>query len=219
MSAATHGEDNQSAAFRTFVWRRMGTILALAPLGVWVILHVWSNLAAYRGAQAWEQSVTHQSSPIAALITWTIVLLPLVIHTLWGIGRIRQMQPNNGAYGYFSNLRYLLQRLSAIGVLLFIGAHLWLAFLHPRLVEGHPERFADIAREMHHHMPTLVVYLLGTLGVSYHLANGIATSAMAFGVGTTQTSQKRMVNLALVLFVVFLVLCWSAIFGLYQAGA
>jgi succinate dehydrogenase / fumarate reductase cytochrome b subunit len=153
------------------------------------------------------------------MVTWVVVLLPLLLHTAWGIGRIRQMQPNNGHYGYFGNLRYLLQRVSAIGVLLFVGAHLWLAFIHPRFVEGHPERFADIAREMRHHGPTLVVYLLGTLGVSYHLANGIATSAMAFGIGTTQKSQKRMENLALVLFVVLLFLCWSAIYGLWQAGA
>lgn len=217
--SATTGEATQSAAFRTFVWRRMGTILALAPLGVWVVIHVWNNLAAFRGAEAWQTSVTQPTHPVSAAVTWLIVLLPLFIHTVWGIGRIRQMQPNNTHYGYFGNLRYLLQRLSAVGVLLFVGAHLWLAFLHPRFVEGHPERFADIAREMHHHGPTLVVYLLGTLGVSYHLANGIATSAMAFGVGTTQRSQKRMENLALVLFVVLLFLCWSAIYGLWLAGA
>jgi len=219
MSATSTSESGDTAAFRTFVWRRLGTILALAPLGVWVVIHVWNNLASFRGAEAWQQSVTQPSHPISAMVTWVVVLLPLALHTVWGIGRIRQMQPNNTSYGYFGNLRYLLQRVSAIGVLLFVGAHLWLAFIHPRFVEGHPERFADIAREMRHHGPTLVVYLLGTLGVAYHLANGIATSAMAFGIGTTQKSQKRMENLALVLFVVLLFLCWSAIYGLWQAGA
>jgi len=220
MSVTSHTEAAApNAAFRTFVWRRMGTILALAPLGVWVVLHVWNNLASFRGAEAWEQSVTHTSHPISALITWVVVLAPLAIHTVWGLARIRQMQLNIGSYGYFGNLRYLLQRLSALGVLAFVGAHLWLAFLHPRFVEGHPERFADIAREMRHHGPTLVVYLLGTLGVSYHLANGIATSAMAFGIGTTQKSQKRMEHLALALFVVLLFLSWSAIYGLWLAGA
>lgn len=219
MSASTHEEAAPNEAFRTFVWRRLGTVLALAPLGVWVVLHIWNNLASLRGAEAWEQAVTQTSHPVSAMITWVLVLLPLVLHTIWGLGRIRQMQPNIGSYGYFGNLRYLLQRLSAIGVLLFIGAHLWLAFLHPRFVEGHPERFADIAKEMRHHGPTLIVYLLGTLGVSYHLANGVATSAMAFGIGTTQRSQKRMERLALVLFAVLLVLSWSAIYGLWVHGA
>ena len=44
--------------------------------------------------------------------------------------------------------------------------------LKPRITEGHAEAFADIAQEMHFHTPTLVVYVLGTLGVAYHLANG-----------------------------------------------
>jgi succinate dehydrogenase/fumarate reductase cytochrome b subunit len=76
-------------------------------------------------------------------------------------------------YAYYDNLNYLLQRLAAIGVLRFLGAHLWLAMIHPRLVLGHPEPFSDIAYEMRFHTPTLVVYLLGTLAVCYHLANGI----------------------------------------------
>ena len=34
---------------------------------------------------------------------------------------------------------------------------------------------------MAHHTPTLVVYILGILAVSYHLANGIQTFAMGQG--------------------------------------
>jgi hypothetical protein len=59
------------------------------------------------------------------------------------------------AYAYYDNLKYLLQRLAAIGVQLFLEAHLWLAMIHPRLVPGHPEPFSDIAFEMRFHTPTL----------------------------------------------------------------
>lgn len=218
MSATTHQVDSNNA-LRTFVWKRLGTILALAPLGFWVVLHIWNNLAAFRGADAWQDSVTAHRNPIAAVITWVVVLLPLLIHTVWGLRRTFHMQPNNLRYGYFSNLRYLLQRVSALGVLAFLGAHLWLAFIRPRFVEGHAERFVDIARQMRTHPPTLVVYVLGTLGVAYHLANGIATSAMAFGVGTTATSQKRMERVAILLLVVFLGMAWGAIYALWRAGS
>jgi succinate dehydrogenase / fumarate reductase cytochrome b subunit len=220
MSAtSSHETPAPNAALRSFVWQRLGTVLALAPLGVWTVLHIFNNLSAFRGAEAWQESVTTHKHPIAAVITWIIVLLPLLLHTVWGIGRVFQTRPNNARYGYFGNLRYLLQRVSALGVLGFLGAHLWLAFLRPRLVEGHAERFIDIAHEMRTHTPTLVVYLLGTLGVAFHLANGIATSAMAFGIGTTQKSQQRMERLAMLLLVVFLVMSWGAIYALYQAGS
>src|SRR2546422_7898124 len=51
----------------------------------------------------------------------------------------------------FSNLRYLLQRLSAVGLLFFLGAHLYLAWFEPRFLHGRPEPFAEISREMRFH--------------------------------------------------------------------
>jgi succinate dehydrogenase / fumarate reductase cytochrome b subunit len=222
MAATSHESSvtpDQRAALRSYVRNRLGTVLALAPLGVWVIVHLWNNLAAFRGAEAWQESVTTHKHPVAAVTTWIVVLLPLVLHSVWGIGRLMMTKPNNTHYRYFGNLRYLLQRVSALGVLAFVGAHLWLAFLQPRLVEGHAERFVDIAHEMRTHTPTLVVYILGTLGVAYHLANGIATSAMTFGFGTTQKSQKRMERLSMLLLVVFLVMAWGAVYALWAAGS
>jgi succinate dehydrogenase / fumarate reductase cytochrome b subunit len=208
------GESHSLSFFRS----RLASLLAIAPLGVWTILHVWNNLAAFKGAEAWEQSVTGYQHPVALFVTSIIVLLPLLLHTIWGLGRLRTSRPNNAKYGYFENLKYLLQRLSALGVLGFIGAHLWLAFLHPRFVEHRPEPFSDIAAEMRHHPPTLIVYLLGTLGVAYHLGNGLYGFAMSFGLGSTRKSLAGFERAGIILFLVLLAMSWAAIYGLYQAG-
>jgi succinate dehydrogenase / fumarate reductase cytochrome b subunit len=144
-------------------------------------LHLWDNLSAFGGAQAWERSVTAARHPLHQALLVVVVLLPLVLHTVWGIVRLASSRPNNARYGNYDNLKYLLQRLSAIGLLGFIGAHLWLAWAQPRFVEGRPEPFAEISHEMAHHTPTLVVYILGILAVSYHLANGVQTFAMGRG--------------------------------------
>lgn len=201
-------------------WRaRLASLLAVAPLGVWAVLHVWSNLAAYQGGRAWEQAVTGHEHQGALLATSVVVLLPLVLHTIWGIQRLRTAKPNNARYGYFENLKYLLQRVSAVGVLGFLGAHIWLAFLHPRFVEGHAETFTDITHEMHHNPPTLIVYVLGTLGVSYHLANGLHAFAMSWGLVASRSALHKAQRAAMAFFVVLLVMSWAAIFGLWQAGA
>jgi succinate dehydrogenase / fumarate reductase cytochrome b subunit len=197
----------------------MASLLAVAPLGVWTVLHVWSNLAAYDGAGAWQRSVTEHAHPAATFFTSALVLVPLLLHTIWGIQRLRTMKPNNARYGTFENLKYLLQRASAVGVLLFLGAHLWLAFLHPRFVEGRPEQFGDIAHEMHHHGPTLLVYVLGTLGVAYHLANGLHGFAMGWGLVVSKDAMKKAQRASLVFFALLLAASWGAIFGLYRAGA
>jgi succinate dehydrogenase / fumarate reductase cytochrome b subunit len=213
-----HGADPR-AARADFLRARLASALAIAPLGVWTIVHLWNNLAAFGGAEAWQTAVTVYPHPFAQAVTAILVLLPLALHVVWGIGRLATTRPNNVRYGFYANLKYVLQRLSAVGVLFFLGAHLWLALLRPRLVEGHPEPFADIAQEMHFHGPTLVTYLLGTLGVAYHLANGTQTFCMGWGIVSSRAGLKRLELATLTFFGVLLAMSWGAVYALWAAGA
>ncbi|RKH45788.1 succinate dehydrogenase [Corallococcus interemptor] len=198
---------------------RLGSFLAVVPLSIWVINHLWDNLSAFYGATAWEKSVTEYANPFAQAFTFIIVMLPLLIHTAWGLVRIFTMKPNNLAYNNYGNLKYIVQRVAGLGVLAFLGAHIWLAFLHPRLVEGHAEPFMDIAREMHFHGPTLMVYLLGTLGTAYHLANGLQTFGMGWGILASDRSMRRFEPISILIFLILLAMSWGAIYALYTAGA
>lgn len=204
---------------RAFVWSRVGSIVAVVPLGAWTIQHVWDNLAAFRGAEAWEGAVTRDVHPATQAAIVAFVIAPLLIHTAWGVQRLFGSRPNNHRYGYYANLKYLLQRLSAIGVLLFLGAHLWLAWLRPRLLLGHGETFADISREMRFHTPTLVVYVLGTLGVAYHLGNGLQGFAMGWGIAQTRRGVRHLEPLALAVFLTLLAMSWAALYALWRAGS
>lgn len=218
---ATHPKLDDTAPAgrrRSFLSSRLASALALAPLGVWTIDHVWDNLAAFSGPNEWQAAVTGHSHPVALVITSAVVLAPLVLHTIWGLDRLRTSRPNNARYGTFANLKYLLQRLSAVGVLLFLGAHIWLAFIRPRFVLGHAETFADISREMRHHGPTLVVYLLGTLGVAYHLANGVYGVAMGWGLAASRSSLKKVEIASLALFAGLLAMSWGAVYAFWRAG-
>lgn len=201
-----------------FVRQRLGSLVAVVPLSVWTVLHVWDNLASLEGAEAWEREVTHHAHPIAHAITAVVVFAPLLLHILWGLARLRTAKLNNTRYRTYDNLKFLLQRLSALGVLLFIGAHVWLAYIKPRFVLGHAERFVDIAREMRFHGPTLVVYILGTLGVAYHLANGLATFAMGWGLASSRKALRRWDQAAIILFFLILAMSWAAVYGLWRAG-
>jgi succinate dehydrogenase / fumarate reductase, cytochrome b subunit len=198
---------------------RLGSLLAVVPLGVWTVIHLWDNLAAWTSGAAWEASVTGHRHPAAMVTSFVVVMAPLLIHTAWGIGRLLTSRPNNLRVRTFGNFKYLLQRVSAVGVLLFLGAHVWLAFLQPRLVLGHAETFEDISREMRHHGPTLAVYVLGTLGVAYHLANGIFTFSMGWGLTVSQAALRRVERGSFALFVILLAMSWGAIYALWRAGA
>jgi succinate dehydrogenase / fumarate reductase cytochrome b subunit len=219
MSSASPTSISPALARSSFLRSRLGSLLAVAPLGVWTFFHLWHALYAFQGAEPWEKALTEYPHPVAQAVTGVVVLLPLAIHTVWGIGRLFTSRPNNLRYRHYANLKYLLQRVAALGVLAFIGAHLWLALLHPRLVEGHPETFADLAEHMHFHMPTLVTYVLGILGVAYHLANGMQTACMSWGVVSTQRGLKRLEGVAIVTFLVLLAMGWGAVYALWAAGA
>ena len=203
---------------RDFLLARLGSLFAILPLGVWTVNHLWNQFAAWNGAAAWETSVEGHQSTAGAFVTFVVVLGPLLWHTVWGILRMTKTRPNTDV-SRFSNVRYWLQRLSAVGLLLFLGAHLWLAWFEPRFIEGHAEPFIDIAHEMHFHGPTLAVYVLGTLGIAYHLANGLWSFCMGWGLTVSKSGLAWMERIALLVFVLLLAIGWSAVYALYSAGA
>lgn len=205
---------------------RLGSALAIAPLGVWTVWHLWENLYVWAGREAWSAHVTDvhltEGAPAAyvgnAASSWLVslaVLGPLVLHALWGMRRVRMMKPNG--YKYFGNAKYLLQRLSAIGLLGFLAAHIYLARIKPALhnATGH-EEFCDLAGHMRHHPPTLAVYSLGVLGIAFHLANGVFTAAFIHGLASSPKASQRMQLVTYLLFALLVVFGFGAIAGLYQ---
>ena len=206
------------ASTGSFYRARIASFLAIAPLGIWTVLHLWDNLSAFGGAREWEPAVTGAHHPFHQALIVVVVLLPLLLHTVWGIVRLASSRPNNVRYGNYDNLKYLLQRLSALGLLGFIGAHLWLAWAQPRFVEGRPEPFTDISHEMAHHTPTLVVYILGVLAVAYHLANGIQAFAMGQGMVASAAALRRLEWVVYLVFALLLAMGWGSVYALWQAG-
>lgn len=219
MSTASSTSVSPAVARSSFLRARLASFLAVFPLSVWTFFHLWHALAGFQGAEAWQSALTEYPNPVAEALSGVVVLLPLAIHTVWGIGRLVTSRPNNLRHRSYSNLKYLLQRLAGVGVLLFLGAHLWLATIQPRLVEGHPETFANLAEHMHFHAPTLVIYVLGILGVAYHLANGLQTFCMGWGIVTSRRGLRRLEGATLAIFLLLLLMGWGAVYALWAAGA
>jgi succinate dehydrogenase / fumarate reductase cytochrome b subunit len=201
-----------STSTRPLYASRLGSLVSVLPLGVWTVNHLWRQLSAFAGASAWESSVTQYAHPVSQAVVAALVFTPLLVHSVWGFQRLFSARPNNLRYPTYSNLRYLLQRLSALGLLAFLGAHVWMALLKPRWVEGHAEAFEHLAQSMRHHGPTLAVYLLGTLAVSFHLGNGVSSLLFRFGVAPRR-------GVAEVSFALLLALSWGATYALWRAGA
>lgn len=86
-------------------------------------------------------------------------------------------------------------------------------------MRGHYDTFAD----MHHAVAidpmryaTLPVYLLGTLGVAYHLANGFWTAGLTLGLTPGERGQRRLQIFAAILFLFLLTLSYGTIYAIYR---
>ena len=198
--------------------KQVMSILGIAPLGVYVVCHLWTNMYSLNGASGIDGAMGYDDAVRASRANPAMLFLelfglgvPILIHALIGLKIIARARPNNMRYMTFRNLKYALQRLTGIGVLLFLGAHVIKARIMPAM-EGHSETWAGMHAALSE-VPTLTVYVLGMLGISYHLANGVWSSAITLGVVTTPRAMRRMEWVSVFVLLALLTMSFLAIWG------
>jgi succinate dehydrogenase / fumarate reductase cytochrome b subunit len=198
---------------RGFWARRVFSFCGVAPLGIYVVWHLLNNFYAVRGATAFDARLARATgSPVYQPMIWLFVYLPLVIHAAVGLAITLRSRPNVGRLNAFRNWKYLLQRISAIGVLLFVPAH-----VYKTKIEPWRGGFAIDYAHMHAGMlepVTFAVYVLGMLGVCFHLANGLWLAGITWGLFTGPSGQRRGEWLSILFGAALLVLAFGAIFAL-----
>jgi succinate dehydrogenase / fumarate reductase cytochrome b subunit len=201
-----------AATRRTITQKQLMSILGVAPLGVYVVAHLWTNLYSLGGPEAFDAALKASRAHPAFLLLELLGLgLPILVHARIGLSLIRNARPNNVRYGTLRNLKYTLQRLSGLGVLLFLGAHVAKARILPAMA-GVTETWQGMHEALSEPI-TFGVYVLGLLGVSFHLANGLWGSALTFGVTVSPSAQTRMERASIAFFVVLLGMSALAVYG------
>jgi succinate dehydrogenase / fumarate reductase, cytochrome b subunit len=243
-----------------FALRRVHSLAGLV-FGGYICVHLLINFTGL-WPRAYQQNVDHIHAlePMLGLIEIAAIFTPLLIHALYGIYITwAGVKFNTIKYDYGGNIRYTLQRWTAVILLAFIafhigtlhkwglvGVHNLLDAVHavPVFPEGHinagnpdPEKFDTLNRFSAwcsdwggqfnpHNMAfqttrqgirglfydpnnpdalgfanTLILgfYLLGILSAVFHFANGLWTSAIAWGLTITATAQKRWGHVCLAL--------------------
>ena len=197
-----------------FLLRRIHSLSGVVPVGLFLVYHLYLQLYLHYGAEIYNNEVnSFYDSPLATWALVIVVYIPLLFHSLLGVLLVfeNKVQPS---YTYFSHLLYLLQRISGIGVLLFIIAHVWNAKLGPWIAGTwgtHFEHLSSGFSDPETGMLTKTVYLLGVLGAVFHFAYGLNTFCMTWGIALTPTSQKMVRSFS---FFVFIILTASAFYAL-----
>lgn len=215
-----------------FLIRRLHSLSGLVPVGAYMTIHLLTNSSVLASTQKFQQLVyqIHDLEPILPLIEWGFIFLPLIFHAVIGVMIIKGGVPNTSSYSTTSNYRYMLQRASGMIAFVFIFWHVfhmhgW--FHSDWWLENVAHRFggakfapynahSTAARAMQGSIFVPVMYAIGVLSCVFHLANGLWTMGITWGLWVSPAAQKRANWLAIVLGLGLSFVSLSTIGGLWS---
>ncbi len=108
-----------------FIIYRLFSLCGLVPVGAYVVVHLLTNASIVNGPMTFQEQVNriHSLGVVLPLVEWTFIFIPLIFHATVGWLIIAGAMPNTNSYPYASNIRYTLQRATAIIAFVFILIH------------------------------------------------------------------------------------------------
>jgi len=187
-----------------FLLRRLHSLTGLIPIGVFLVMHLVTNATilapGLKGAE-FQKAVERIHSLGFLLVPVEIVgiFVPLLFHSLLGFQIIFSGQPNAQVYRYGSNIRYTLQRWTGVIAFFYIGYHVWQMHWLGKPFGGggfavhtgeEATAAATTAAAIQSAWYVAPLYALGIVASVFHLANGIWTSLITWGITIRPRSQQ-----------------------------
>lgn len=229
--------DSQTPALARhhFLLRRLHSLTGIAPIGVFLVVHlttnasvVWGEISPIGGVRMFQHEVDFiHSLPGLLLIEIFGLWLPIAFHSILGLVYTFSGKPNTMGYRYGANWRYLMQRISGWVGLIFIFFHVatlrwgwtWLPFSSGFDPRAAASSTAIALRGGADSVATLegvvagVIYLTGITMLVFHFANGLWTAAITWGITVTEQGMKRWGYVCFGVGVMVMALGWTAYLG------
>lgn len=189
-----------------FLIRRLHSLSGLIPVGAYMCVHLLTNASVLNSVATFQNAVfqIHSLGNLLPVVEWVFIFIPILFHAIVGVVIVRGGLPNSSSYAYTSNIRYTLQRATGMIAFVFIAWHVfhmhgWFhfdAWLHNVAeplggAKFSPYNAASTAGAAMASLLVQVCYAVGVLASVFHLANGIWTMGITWGVWISPTAQKR----------------------------
>lgn len=182
---------------KQFLFRKLHQLSGIAPLGLFIFAHFFTNSKALGGAEKFNDAVGDlHSVPYLIFIEWLGIFIPLIYHAVYGLFITWETRANNIAYPYARNWFYTIQRTTGIIVFFFVFFHILnfrfglIPGLNTTPVAGNAEiAFALVAEEFQR-LWVVVVYVIGITATVWHLANGFWLFAVDWGIVIGAQAQR-----------------------------
>ncbi|HEX5854713.1 MAG TPA: succinate dehydrogenase [Thermoanaerobaculia bacterium] len=196
---------------RHFWLRRLHSLSGIVPIGGFLAFHLYENYTATRGADAYNKMTrTLQDLPFAVPMEVAIIIVPILFHGIYGLFITSTAKPNVISNVYVRNGMYFIQRVTGVIVFAFILFHLWTT----RLVQLQDHESLDLFRQVQAAVANpwiYAFYLAGILSATFHLANGVWSFSIVWGLTIGPRAQRRMLYVSAA---VFLLLSYIGVRGI-----
>ncbi|GEK30055.1 succinate dehydrogenase cytochrome B558 [Kurthia zopfii] len=195
---------------REFYWRRLHSLLGLIPVGLFVTMHLLINYSATNGEESFNKaSGLMESIPFLPIVEWVVIYIPLMFHALYGVYIAFTAKPNLNRFGTTRNWFFMMQRVTGIFLVIFIAWHIFQTRLQKTIndVEIDYNLVADIVSNP----GMLAFYIAGIIATTFHLANGIWSFLVSWGLIQSPKSQKVTTYITMIFFVLLSVVGVMAI--------
>jgi len=208
-----------------FLLRRLHSLTGLV-FGGYLVVHLIVNATLAQGMRDGQPSIFQlqvdkiHALPFLNVIEWLLIYIPILYHTVYGVWIVATGQPNIAQYPYGKNWFYFFQRVSAIIIVAFMIFHiLGMKGVFGTNLEFVPEKYALESVRWHfqrHWSVLYLIYPIGVLASCYHLANGIWTAAITWGLTVSEHSQRRWGYVCFGLFLLTLACGILALYGVMR---
>lgn len=229
--AATTIEEPSFLVRHQFIIYRLFSLCGLVPVGAYVVVHLLTNASVINGPMTFQEQVDriHSLGVVLPLVEWTFIFIPLIFHATVGWLIIAGAMPNANSYPYASNIRYTLQRATAIIAFVFILIHViqlhHLAGAPFKEIGGvkfgaqfDPEHATSSTAIALRPLWIKAFYVIGMLSVVYHFANGLWTQGITWGLWTSAAAQRRASWLSVVVGLGLATVGLSALAGMWTVN-
>ncbi len=194
-----------------FYWRRLHSLLGIIPIGLFVTQHLIINHFATKGAESFNTAAHFiENLPFIYFLEWFVIYIPLMFHAFYGVYLAFTSKNNVQRYGTFRNWMFMLQRVTGVFLVIFIAWHIYETRIQKLFgAEVNYDMMADIFQS-----PFMIVfYALGILAATFHLANGVWSFLVTWGLAQSPRSQKIVTYVTLGIFVILSVIGMRALFA------
>ena len=171
-----------------FYIRRLHSLLGIIPVGLFVAQHLVINHFATRGPEAFNAASDFMGNlPFVLFLEWFIIYIPLMFHAFYGLYIAFTAKNNVKRYGTFRNWMFMFQRITGVFLVIFIAWHIYETRIQKAL--GATVDFDMMAKILSNPF-MLAFYIAGVIAATFHLANGLWSFLVTWGITQSPRSQN-----------------------------